>query len=647
MKHILCAALLLALLPSASAAQPDYPSAIWRQAYPGHWYTTGNPRPFHVVHDMEGYYWTTISYFQQSGTQASIYYCVNGLKNGSDSNGHNERNPNDPVAGEITQMVEEKNYAWHVSCWNRYMFGTEHEGFVSNPVWYSEAQYQASALLTRYLCDKYSIPKDRNHVIGHNQWQTVAWKTWMAANYPQIDTTCNNHTDPGQYWDWAHYMQLVIGVPIIVTQPASQTVAPGATATFSVVATNNPLAYQWQFNGSNFPGATTSALTLANVQSSDAGNYSVIISNTVGSVTSSNALLTVNLIISNLAAVPRPTSAVITWNTSADSTSQVEYGTTPAYGKLSPLNSRGVTSHIVLLSGLLPDTTYYFRAISTVGTSAFKSESNSFSTDLSLIVPAPVAGFSGVWTLATAALNRYSPYYKYATSSPDGDTAVAAFRPTIVTPGKYDVYVWYPGGTNCSTAVPVMISARDGDLQVNSDQTSHGGTWQLLAAATDFDAGTNEFVLVSNGTGEDNKTVMADAVRWVYNANQDKPTDGTIPSWWVNLYLGGDSNPVADLDGDGYSNFAEYLLATVPNDPASHFKFRIDHAGAGLQAVFSPYVSDRIYEVQRSTNMADDNAWTTITNLPVTVNENGEGTISFTNSPAARAFYRVTVRFAP
>src|SRR3954449_6579289 len=123
--RIVAAVLLpLSLLP-ARAAQPDYPGALWSQAYQGHWYTSGNGHYFVVEHDMEGYYEAVISYFQQSGTQASIYYDVNSLQNGSDNVGHAENNPTDAPAGEITQQVEEKYWAWHVRCWNTWMFGTE------------------------------------------------------------------------------------------------------------------------------------------------------------------------------------------------------------------------------------------------------------------------------------------------------------------------------------------------------------------------------------------------------------------------------------------------------------------------------------------------------------------------------------------
>ena len=82
--------------------------------------------------------------------------------------------------------------------------------------------------------------------------------------------------------------------PAITTQPQSQSVLAGQTATFSVAATGTPpLNYQWFFSGTNIAGATTNPFTLANVQLTNAGNYSVVITNIAGSVTSSAPSLTV------------------------------------------------------------------------------------------------------------------------------------------------------------------------------------------------------------------------------------------------------------------------------------------------------------------------------------------------------------------
>jgi len=82
--------------------------------------------------------------------------------------------------------------------------------------------------------------------------------------------------------------------PVITNQPQSITVPQGNPATFSVTATGTPpLSYQWRKNGVNINGATNSSYTIASVVPADQGNYSVVVSNSGGSVTSNDASLTV------------------------------------------------------------------------------------------------------------------------------------------------------------------------------------------------------------------------------------------------------------------------------------------------------------------------------------------------------------------
>ena len=76
---------------------------------------------------------------------------------------------------------------------------------------------------------------------------------------------------------------------------ATASEAGGDTATFTVVATGTaPLTYQWQKNGVPITDATGVSLVLTNLQPTDAANYSVAITNSLGSTTSSNAYLTMN-----------------------------------------------------------------------------------------------------------------------------------------------------------------------------------------------------------------------------------------------------------------------------------------------------------------------------------------------------------------
>ena len=96
------------------------------------------------------------------------------------------------------------------------------------------------------------------------------------------------------------FLTIVPSAPIIVQQPTNQTVLPGATARFSVAAVGDtPYFYRWQANGTNltngvnFSGVTTSILTVSNVSPANADTYSVIVSNTIGSVMSTGAVLSV------------------------------------------------------------------------------------------------------------------------------------------------------------------------------------------------------------------------------------------------------------------------------------------------------------------------------------------------------------------
>jgi hypothetical protein len=89
-------------------------------------------------------------------------------------------------------------------------------------------------------------------------------------------------------------------LPVITNQPASQTNNAGQTVTFSVSGTGNPAPdYRWQKNstnltdGDNISGASTATLTLTNARVSDAGIYSVTVTNLAGGTISSNATLKV------------------------------------------------------------------------------------------------------------------------------------------------------------------------------------------------------------------------------------------------------------------------------------------------------------------------------------------------------------------
>ncbi len=139
-----------------------------------------------VIHDTEGGYGTTISSFQDPADGAAAHYVMRS----SD--------------GAVTQMVRDEDLAFHAgNYWfNMHSIGIEHEGFAAQgATWYTEAQYRATADLVRYLASRYGIPLDRRHVIGHDN-----------VPGPASAKVAGMHWDPGPYWDWTHFMEL-LGTP--------------------------------------------------------------------------------------------------------------------------------------------------------------------------------------------------------------------------------------------------------------------------------------------------------------------------------------------------------------------------------------------------------------------------------------------------
>ena len=107
--------------------------------------------------------------------------------------------------GQVAQHVNPKNVGFQAGNWyvNMHSIGIEHEGFAATgATWYTESMYQSSAVLVKYLADEYGVQLDRAHIIGHDQVPATT-----KATIPGM------HWDPGPYWNWEHYMEL-LGSPL-------------------------------------------------------------------------------------------------------------------------------------------------------------------------------------------------------------------------------------------------------------------------------------------------------------------------------------------------------------------------------------------------------------------------------------------------
>ncbi len=118
--------------------------------------------------------------------------------------------------------------------------------------------------------------------------------------------------------------------PEITTQPTSQSVSVGETATFNVAATGTaPLAYQWQKNGTAITGATAASYTTPSTSTTDNGaTFEVTVTNSAGSITSNTVTLTVNAATAAPAIVTQPANQSVAVGQSA-TFSVVATGTAP------------------------------------------------------------------------------------------------------------------------------------------------------------------------------------------------------------------------------------------------------------------------------------------------------------------------------
>ncbi|MEU5721076.1 peptidoglycan recognition family protein [Micromonospora sp. NPDC047738] len=104
------------------------------------------------------------------------------------------------VDGYVAQHIKAKDVGWQAGNWyvNAKSIGVEHEGYAGRGTWYTEAMYRASAKLVRHLALRFQIPLDRQHILGHDNVPGI-----LAGNVAGM------HWDPGPYWDWSHYFDLL------------------------------------------------------------------------------------------------------------------------------------------------------------------------------------------------------------------------------------------------------------------------------------------------------------------------------------------------------------------------------------------------------------------------------------------------------
>ena len=164
----------------------DYPLGLW-VASPNYNSRGSTAITDVTIHTVQGSYSGCISYFQSTSSGVSAHYVIRSID------------------GQVTQMVCESDRAWHVGTENSYCIGIEHEGYVSDPSWYTNSMYQSSADLVRDITNSgYGISPISSY---RGTSQSVLNSCYHIKGHVHFPN--QTHSDPGVNWDWERFYHLI------------------------------------------------------------------------------------------------------------------------------------------------------------------------------------------------------------------------------------------------------------------------------------------------------------------------------------------------------------------------------------------------------------------------------------------------------
>ena len=261
----------------------------------------------------------------------------------------------------------------------------------------------------------------------------------------------------------------VNSAPVITTQPANQTVAPGASVTFTVGASGMPApSYQWQLNGVNISGATGATLTLNSVTTANDGTYIAVATNSVGSATSNGAVLSV---IANAPVITtQPASQTVATGTTVTFTVAASGTPAPTYQwQFNGINISGATGTSLTLTNVTTVNAGTYQVVVTNSAGSATSNGAVLTVNSAPVIttqPANqtvAAGTSATFTVAATGTGPLSYQWDLNDFAIIGatKTSYTVADAQIGNAGVYSVTVSNSAGSTNSAMVTLLVDANN------------------------------------------------------------------------------------------------------------------------------------------------------------------------------------------
>lgn len=354
--------------------------------------------------------------------------------------------------------------------------------------------------------------------------------------------------------------------PAITTQPQNQTAFIGQTATFTVAASGpGPLTYRWRFNGSDIPAANGTTLMIGNVRAADAGSYSVVVFNAAGSAASAIAILTVRqppVINSHpVNQFVRP-GVNATFSVAATGNGFLRY-----QWQRDGTNLFGATNATLVVTNAQFANEGMYRAIVT------DSIGPAFSNPAQLLILVDPEFIEHPVSLSVVTGTTF--------------TISATVTNTATLPLGYRLR---RNNIN-QAATHINLNART--------------VYFTILAERPF---TNYAIVATNAAATTGRLSRSAIITLL----DDSDSDG-LPDIWETAYGSAASDRNGDADGDGASNWSEYIAGTDPTNALSYLKLELS-AESNLATLKFGALSNKTYTVEFTENL-DSSPWTKLTDV--------------------------------